>query len=108
MTKKQTPSRLPTLQISCTEEFKRDVEQLAMAFGYADTKSMLFELVEHFLNLPTNQAQLKKYRGLLGKKPALPFGVTDKPQAKASRKKVDKAAQVVDAVKAGVDNAETT
>lgn len=110
MTKKQTPPRLPTLQISCTEEFKRDVDQLAMAFGYTDTKTMLFELVDKFLNLPPNQAQLKKYRDLLSGKPALLFGVTEaKPQkAKPTRKKADKAAQVAADESAGVGNVETS
>lgn len=83
MAKEKTSTRRPTLQISCTEEFKRDVDQLAMAFGYADTKTMLFELVENFLNQPPNQTQLKKYRALLGSKPACPFGVTEGEPSKA-------------------------
>lgn len=108
MAKEKTSTRRPTLQISCTEEFKRDVDQLAMAFGYADTKTMLFELVENFLNQPSNQIQLKKYRALLGSKPACPFGVTEekppKAKAKVTRKKA--AAQVA-ADEGGVGNAET-
>lgn len=52
---------MATLQISCSEQFKRDTEDLAASFGKPVSK-FLFERVAHIVEL--NTAQIERYRKL--------------------------------------------
>lgn len=52
---------MATLQISCSEQFKRDIDDLAASFGKS-TSQFLFERVARIVEL--NAAQIERYRKL--------------------------------------------
>lgn len=56
-----TKKRLPTLQISVDENFKRDVEILAMASNVS-IKDLLLPLVENFV--ANNRERIERFKAL--------------------------------------------
>lgn len=109
-TKSKAPSRLPTLQIPCSEELKQEVEELARAFNRKDVKSLLLPLVEQFVE--RNRSHLEKYRALANTEIVTPFDeAKEKPTAKRIRKpkkNVDETAAQVAAVDEGGGSNENT
>ena len=59
-TPKEKKSQTPTLQITCTAEFKTDVDDLAAACHYRNTSDFLRVIIEEYVEL--NRERINQYR----------------------------------------------
>lgn len=82
----QKKDRLPTLQIPVQPEFKADVEDLALSFGYKQVSDFLLPVIQEYVEC--NLDRLNRYREFI-KTPANKPNWTkdDAPKKKRSTKK---------------------
>ena len=76
--------RQPTLQITCSAEFKQDVEDLARAFGSSDTSNFLRGIVEEYIEL--NREQIERYREVINSAKMIRPGQKKRQQAGKKKK----------------------
>ena len=79
-----TKKRQPTLQITCSAEFKQDVEDLARAFGSSDTANFLRGIVEEYIEL--NREQIERYREVINSAKMIRPGQTKRQKADKKKK----------------------
>lgn len=89
----QKKDRLPTLQIPVQPEFKNDVEDLALSFGYKQVSDFLLPVIQEYVEC--NLDRLNRYREFI-KTPANKPNWTknDAPKKKSGTKKKKPTAKI--------------
>lgn len=76
--------RQPTLQITCSAEFKQDADDLARAFGSSDTSKFLRGIIEEYIEL--NREQIERYREVINSAKMIRPGQKKRQQAGKKKK----------------------